>query len=69
MEKGSNFPDLKLLACILVIFYSDTFDRINDFTFIVLIIIAPVFNMGMSLGEVKSGKIPEVYLQNGAGTL
>jgi len=49
---------LDFLTCILIIFYSDTFDKIdNNLTFIILSTTGPVFDLGMSFGKVKSGKL------------
>jgi len=42
--KRSNNPD-DLLTCILIIFYSNIFNHIDNFTFIVLTIIVPVFDL------------------------
>jgi len=57
-------------------FYSDTCDTIDNFTCIVLTIIAPVFDLGMSFGKVKSEKSPEksgncleICIQSCVGTL
>jgi len=45
-----------LLTCILIIFYSDLFDKVDNFTFTVLRSIAvSVFDLGMSFGKVKPG--------------
>jgi len=41
----------------MLILCSDTFDKIDTFTFIVL-------TKDMSFGKVKSGKILEIYMQN-----
>jgi len=46
-----------------------TYDKIDNFTFIVLTIIVPLFDLGMSFGKVKSGKSLEVYVQNCVGNL
>jgi len=53
MEKKGIISRLDRLTCILIIFYSDV---ILILSLIVLTIIVPVFDLGMSFGKVKSIK-------------
>jgi len=43
-KKGNN------IHCVNI--FSHLFDKIDNFTFIVLTIIAPVFDLGMSFGKI-----------------
>jgi len=53
--------------------FRNIFFKIDNFTFIVVTIVAPVFDLGVSFGEVKfwkeSGKILNIYIQTCVGTL
>jgi len=59
MEKQNNFPDLIFWACTVIIFHSDIFDNIHNFTFIVLATPMPICKLGMSFGKDKSRKTLE----------
>ena len=54
--KTKKFSKLYLFTCILI-FYSDIFDKIDNFAFIVLTIPVPVFELGISFGKVQSGNL------------
>jgi len=47
------------------IFYSNTFDKIDIFAFIVLTVIVRVFDVGMSFGKVESSL--KIYIQHCVG--
>ena len=57
--KRKYFYRLDLLACILTVFCSDIFDKVDNFALIVSTILVLVVDLGMSFGKVKSGKSPE----------
>ena len=46
------FQTNDVFTCILIIFYSDIFDKAGIFTFILLPTVVPVFVLGMSFGKV-----------------
>ena len=49
------------MASILIIFYSGTFDKSDNLTFIVLTIIGLICDLGMSLGK-SLGKDLEIHI-------
>ena len=72
MKKGINFLDLIFWhAFWYMIFYSDTSDKIDNFTFVVLTVIAPVFDLGNYVIPEKSSleKAWRIYIQSCVGIL
>jgi len=50
---------LDLFTCILMLFFSNIFDKIGTLTFSISAITVLVFNLGMLLGKVKPRESPE----------
>ena len=60
MEKENNFPNLIVWHTFSCYFIRDR----CDFTYIMLIITVPVFNLGRSHRNIRSGKSLEIYFQS-----
>jgi len=60
MKKGNNFTDFIFDVHADIIFYSDIFDKIDNFAFVVLTNRVPVCDLGMPFGKIKSRKSLEI---------